>query len=423
MKKTILILLFVPLFSLAQKAKKINAKPAVKVETAGVHFQHKITNWDALIAQAKKDNKFIFVDCFTTWCGPCKYVSTKVFPMSNVGDFFNKNFINVGLQIDETLKDNQDVVATRRVAKEIESKYNIGVYPTFLIFNNDGELVHKFVGAGDDKFMIENAKNGLSKETQYYTLVNEFNQGKRDSKFISQLCKAASNAGDNAEEYVKAFIETQNDLYTKENADFLLSNAESADGTAFKQLYEHKEKWLEVSDRELYRTTIANIISNEILNEIFSDKKNDVNWTELENKYQEKYPVEAKEQVAKAKVIFYAETKDWKKFTEELKILLKQNADPFGQKEMVNSIAWTVFENIEDKDLLNEVLTLSKKLIENDKASAYLDTYANLLYKLGRTNEAIEAETNAMNNASNSDEKKSYQLTLSKMKKGEKTWK
>ena len=51
----------------------------------------------------------------------------------------------------------------------------------------------------------------------------------------------------------------------------------------------------------------------------------------------------------------------------------------------------------------------------------YIDTYANLLYKLGKKDEAITWEQKALDLAPEG-EKKSYEETLDKMKKGEKTW-
>jgi hypothetical protein len=48
-----------------------------------------------------------------------------------------------------------------------------------------------------------------------------------------------------------------------------------------------------------------------------------------------------------------------------------------------------------------------------------MDTYANLLHKLGRTPEAIVWEQKGMALAS---DKESFQKNIAKMKKGEKTW-
>jgi len=50
-------------------------------------------SWDQLKTEAKKQHKPIFVDCYTSWCGPCKMMATKIFPQKEVGDFYNSNFV------------------------------------------------------------------------------------------------------------------------------------------------------------------------------------------------------------------------------------------------------------------------------------------------------------------------------------------
>jgi hypothetical protein len=66
------------------------------------------------------------------------------------------------------------------------------------------------------------------------------------------------------------------------------------------------------------------------------------------------------------------------------------------------------------------VLDWSKRLKDNSDA-AFVDTYANILYKLGKKDDAIALETKAVGLVPDAD-KSSYQETLGKMKKGEKTW-
>ena len=86
----------------------------------------------------------------------------------------------------------------------------------------------------------------------------------------------------------------------------------------------------------------------------------------------------------------------------------------------LNGIAWATFQKCADMSCVSEVLDWSKRLKDN-KEPAFMDTYANILYKLGKKDEAIALETQAVNLAGSSD-KASYQETVEKMKKGEKTW-
>ena len=115
------------------------------------------------------------------------------------------------------------------------------------------------------------------------------------------------------------------------------------------------------------------------------------------------------------------QTKDYSHLTTYVSSFLKQFGNILNN-EGLNNLAWQVFTNSKDKAQLEQALSWSKLLIEktpNDPGN--LDTYANLLYKLGKKDQAIEYETRAMQ-AAPVTEQSTYQVTLEKMKKGEPTW-
>ena len=62
------------------------------VFSQGIQFE--IGSWKEVLQKAKQENKLIFVDLYTTWCGPCKKMAAETFPQQAVGDYFNKNFVN-----------------------------------------------------------------------------------------------------------------------------------------------------------------------------------------------------------------------------------------------------------------------------------------------------------------------------------------
>ncbi len=103
------------------------AQTAPEVESKdGMKFEH--GSWTEILAKAKKENKYIIVDCFTTWCGPCKYMDSKIFPTKEAGDFFNANYLNVKIQFDSTANDNAEVKSWRKDMKAIEKEYAINAY-------------------------------------------------------------------------------------------------------------------------------------------------------------------------------------------------------------------------------------------------------------------------------------------------------
>ena len=54
-------------------------------------------SWGEALQKAKEEDKFIFVDFYATWCGQCKKIKRTSFKDSKVGDYYNKNFINVSI--------------------------------------------------------------------------------------------------------------------------------------------------------------------------------------------------------------------------------------------------------------------------------------------------------------------------------------
>ena len=97
----------------------------------GVNFRN-LTFTEAL-AQAKQENKLVFMDCYTSWCGPCKNMTEKVFPQKAAGDYFNPRFVCV----------KYDMEKGEGVA--LAKQFDVHAYPTFIIIRPDGTVQHKLV--------------------------------------------------------------------------------------------------------------------------------------------------------------------------------------------------------------------------------------------------------------------------------------
>ncbi|MCT4601303.1 MAG: S41 family peptidase [Marinifilum sp.] len=98
-------------------------------------------DWNIVLEKAEKQDKIIFVDVYTTWCGPCKLMSKNIFPLPEVGNYYNNNFINLKIN------------AESKKGMAVAEKYGVNAYPTFLFINKNGKLVRKKEGAytnGDD---------------------------------------------------------------------------------------------------------------------------------------------------------------------------------------------------------------------------------------------------------------------------------
>ena len=82
------------------------------------------------LAKAKQENKKLMVDCYTLWCGPCRYMATNVFPNDTLGKYMEHG-----------------------EGPERNKTFNVKAYPTFIFFDADGKELNRFEGmAYQDEF-------------------------------------------------------------------------------------------------------------------------------------------------------------------------------------------------------------------------------------------------------------------------------
>ena len=117
-------------------------------ETKGIQFFH--GTWDELMAKAKKENKPVFVDAYAVWCGPCKNMAATVFTNEEVGDYFNKNFINYKFDME------------KGEGPAFAQKWKVTGYPTMFFFDPSGNLTNRVLGAQFKDGLLEEGKKALN---------------------------------------------------------------------------------------------------------------------------------------------------------------------------------------------------------------------------------------------------------------------
>ena len=86
------------------------------------------------LAKAKQENKKLMVDCYTLWCGPCRYMATNVFPNDTLGKFMNEHFVCMKLDMEHG------------EGPERNKTFHVKAYPTFIFFDADGKEMNRFEG-------------------------------------------------------------------------------------------------------------------------------------------------------------------------------------------------------------------------------------------------------------------------------------
>lgn len=134
----------------------------------GVDFQN-LTYAEAL-EKAKMGNKLIFMDCYTSWCGPCQIMTNKVFPQKEAGDYFNERFICVKFDME------------KGEGVNLAKQFNVRVYPTFLIIRSDNIVQHRLVSGSSLQEFIARVENGANVKTSLHYLDERYASGKLKKK-------------------------------------------------------------------------------------------------------------------------------------------------------------------------------------------------------------------------------------------------
>ncbi|WP_228713803.1 thioredoxin family protein [Arundinibacter roseus] len=120
-------------------------KKAKADESTGIQFTE--AAWAAIVKKAKAENKIIFLDAYASWCGPCKLLQKNVFTRSDVGEVFNKNFINVKVDME------------RGEGPQLARLFPLEAYPTLFFIEPSGKIVKKVIGYQSPEALISIGKS------------------------------------------------------------------------------------------------------------------------------------------------------------------------------------------------------------------------------------------------------------------------
>lgn len=212
-----------------------------KVTAQGIVFQERSFQTSQEIA--KKENKIIFVDFFTRWCGPCKVLANTVFVLPEVGEYFNKNFVCCKLDAEK-----EGVVLAK--------KYKVGAYPTLLFLNSKGEIVNKIIGAVSAEQLLNTAKKTLVELNAPDNLINlkkRYVSEKRDEAFLKNYIDKMIIYRECPYEAIEEYLKIQTTM--KENSskmmEFLIKHGNRLvlGGEAERILNENNELFMAIATR------------------------------------------------------------------------------------------------------------------------------------------------------------------------------
>lgn len=164
-------------FALALLVACANEKsvPELAAQKAGPGMVFYHGSLDQAIKEAKLQEKLVFVDFWTDWCGPCLVMQKEVFPLPEVGEYFNQRFINVEINAeDESIN-----------GPELARRFGVSGYPTYVILDTGGNEIGRATNAMSGEQFIALASQMLGEsESRFAELQARLDAGERDPDFL-----------------------------------------------------------------------------------------------------------------------------------------------------------------------------------------------------------------------------------------------
>jgi len=370
--KVILSILFVAIFSIFGNA-----------QNRSIEFID--NDFDKAKNAAKTQGKLIFVDAYTTWCGPCKWMAANKFTNDTIADFYNRNFISLKMDME------------KGEGIELAKKYNVKAYPTLLFLDAEGNIVHRTVGAErNTRNYIDKGLDALNPYERLSTYDAVWEEGVRSSAFVKIYLDKLSSAGINSIDVMNAYyVNLNEDQLMEEGAFSIISNYDkSIDSRGMINLLEKREAYTALYGQE----KVEKVLYQNYLSYLYSI----VNAKDFKMKNMELAMIDIK----KKQIPYWqkidllgdlAHLQKVNKHKEYCEVITEDAGDYFNEDAgLLNRFAWNVFQWSDNKEQLEVALGWSKRALELQERSAIQDTHSNLLFKLGRINEAIKSQEKAI---------------------------
>lgn len=199
----------------------------------GIAFEPDGTLLYEAAMKAKKENKLVFVDCYTQWCGPCKKMARDVFPQAKVGEYMNARFVSLKIDMEATY------------AEGLSKEWQVSGYPTFIIFNADGKEIGRFMGGSDADGFIRRVEEKSAVNAAASSLEERWRKGERSDAFLKEYLASltATYKRDDADMVAETLLKGKEETFAadKELATIFMKHVNNPFASSFIYTVQHPE--------------------------------------------------------------------------------------------------------------------------------------------------------------------------------------
>src|ERR1044072_2316170 len=296
-------------------------------------------------------------------------------------------------------------------------------------------ILTPLVGLAQDSASTQNSNKDL-KRARYYELRELYKNGIKKYSDMPFLVNSAKELRDDdlansvAQDYIDNFLLHLKDdsLYTKEHIEFIKFNTLNSRQRGFNFFYYQTSKIDNALNQIGYSQEVVKaIIYKEEIDSFFRSNIADgtePEWGKIAENIRKKYNADyAEKTILDAQIGWGAYKRNWSSYCDFVvdKVERYGPFGPFSQDWNLNDNAWNIFLHSSEQSQLTKALSWSEKVLRISPSpnAEYFDTYANLLYKLGRFEEAIKVQEKALKLAPDA---KDIQENIQKMRTRVPTW-
>ncbi len=377
MKKLIALFLLVQLFQLPAKAEE------------GITFFE--GSYSEALAKAKDQHKLLFIDCYTTWCGPCKWMAAHVFTNDTVSNYFNKGFVCYKMDME------------KGEGIDVAKRYTVKNYPTYLWVDAGGKQVHRSVGSIPAASFMRIATNAVSADNNMAYLEEQYTSGNKKPALLLAYAYTLRDAYNTTYETVAdEYFHSQPvaDLSNETNWKTIIEFTPNINSYIYSTITKNPAPFNERYGKDSVQAVLDNLALESM--QFASQHKDSAMLEKSVTLLKFSKDKDIQKEAARGELDFYKRNSKMTKYTAIAPDYVTKYF--WSDAKALNEICWTYFMKVDDKVKLADAEKWIAQSVKLDDSYFNTDTYANILHKEGKNKEAIDMTKHSIELAKKSNQ-------------------